>query len=74
MKKVKKVKKENLTKEQKKEKRKDTTEAVGTVVKAANGFKIVMQVISGILGLAALVVFLYTTVIILQSCETILGR
>lgn len=63
-----------LTAEQKKEKRAERTEAVSTVVKAANGFKIVMQVVSGILGLAALIVFLYTTVVILQSCEKIIVR
>jgi hypothetical protein len=66
------VKKVPLTSEQKKERRKDRDEAVNTVVKAANGFKIVMQVIGGILGLAALIVFLYTMVAILRSCEQII--
>lgn len=63
-----------LTSEEKKVRRSERAEAVNTVVKAASGFKIALEIIGGLMGLAALCVFLYTMVVMLHSCEKIIVR
>lgn len=71
MKKVK-EKKVKLTREEKRAARRDISEAVGTAVKAARFFKVVMEIAGGILGVAALGIFVYAMVTMLKSCENIL--